>query len=280
MASLTYHIDNQPHLIEHSDEVMFTTGKNICLSNVSTDLLCNQPWYPEGYTVCQLFSEIEYEKIKQGITTCVKNLLVQNGLMDASSNFDLEAYHEFITDASSHLRIVSLTRDLFPHDFNLDISEIISKLGKTLGFELSDKNPHDASKMHIIVRVNRPGSQDFNPPHKDIYEGLDNEGYVPQFINFWIPIAGLSQDTSLPIAPGSHLLPESQIERTREGAALAHASYRVRMIKSWNGSNHLVRSQMNYGDTLIFTPHLIHGFAVNKSHNQTRVALEFRLFKK
>jgi ectoine hydroxylase-related dioxygenase (phytanoyl-CoA dioxygenase family) len=55
--------------------------------------------------------------------------------------------------------------------------------------------------------------------------------------------------------------------------------YRVRMIKSWDGKNDLVRSKVKYGQVLIFTPHLVHGLATNEEQDKTRVALEFRLFK-
>jgi ectoine hydroxylase-related dioxygenase (phytanoyl-CoA dioxygenase family) len=50
--------------------------------------------------------------------------------------------------------------------------------------------------------------------------------------------------------------------------------------KSWDKKNELERSTVGYGQALIFSPHLIHGLALNLEENKTRVALEFRLFKK
>ena len=117
------------------------------------------------------------------------------------------------------------------------------------------------------------------PTEKDIYEGVDNHSYIPQFLNFWIPIAGVTNRTSLPIAPKSHKLNENTILRTFEGGFLEGNKYRVRMIKSWNGGNELYRSKVKYGEVLMFSGHLIHGMGVNNEEDITRVALEFRLFK-
>jgi ectoine hydroxylase-related dioxygenase (phytanoyl-CoA dioxygenase family) len=134
--------------------------------------------------------------------------------------------------------------------------------------------------MHIIVRINRPHSNDYNPPHKDIYEGVDGENYIPLFINFWIPICGVTEKSSLPISPASHLIPENQILRTFDGAVVAGNKYRVRMVKEWAGKNTLERAKVTDGQVLVFSSHLIHGLAINEEQDLTRVALEFRLFKK
>lgn len=149
-----------------------------------------------------------------------------------------------------------------------------------MNFNLTDIDPFNNKKLHIIVRINRPLSKDYNPPHKDIYEGVDNNGYIPQFINFWIPIAGVTGKTNLPLAPKSHTINENLVLRTFEGGLIEGNKYRVRMIKSWNGDNALVRSKVKYGQVLIFSSHLIHGLATNEENDKTRVALEFRLFKK
>jgi ectoine hydroxylase-related dioxygenase (phytanoyl-CoA dioxygenase family) len=37
---------------------------------------------------------------------------------------------------------------------------------------------------------------------------------------------------------------------------------------------------IDYGEVLIFSSHLVHGLAINEESDTTRVALEFRLYKK
>src|SRR5262249_50065009 len=157
---------------------------------------------------------------------------------------ELSQYHKFVTTDDNHLKVVRKTRDLFPADFNFPIVDVIPEFEKALGFRLSDIDPKDGTKLHIIVRINSPFSTDFNPPHKDIYEAVDLESYIPQFVNLWIPICGVTENSSLPLAPSSHLLPESQILRTLDGGVLQGNKYRVRTIREWGGSNHMVRARV------------------------------------
>ena len=86
-------------------------------------------------------------------------------------------------------------------------------------------------------------------------------------------------ETSLPIVPFSHLLSENKILRTKKGGMINEKEYEVCLIKSWNSNNNLIRPSMEYGDTLIFSSHLIHGIATNNQKNKTRISLEFRLLK-
>ena len=122
-------------------------------------------------------------------------------------------------------------------------------------------------------------STDYNPPHKDAYEQYDSSGIPPKFINFWIPIDGITQKTSLPIVPESHLIPENKIIRTTSRSSIDGNNYHVRFIKDW-GCNKLQRTNINLGQALIFSSYLIHGLATNDESDMTRVALEFRLFRK
>jgi ectoine hydroxylase-related dioxygenase (phytanoyl-CoA dioxygenase family) len=96
----------------------------------------------------------------------------------------------------------------------------------------------------------------------------------------WVPICGVNDKSSLPIAPGSHLLPEDKILRTMDGGVVAGKKYRVRSIAVWDGRSDLTRAKVEEGELLVFSCHLIHGIAVNDQDDQTRVALEFRLFRR
>lgn len=257
----------------------FVFGKDEILSQKDTDITYFQPWYEDGYTVIPFLNDNDYQIILKGLTDCVSKI-IKNEINISANNFSLEKYHTFVLSDQDHFKVVSKTRDLFPDDFNLDIYSLMSRFNEILGFELSDFDKKTSYKAHIIVRINRPNSTDFNPPHKDIYEHLDDQHYIPEFINFWIPVCGVNEKSSLPIVPKSHRLPEFQIERTVDGGVIAGNKYRVRNIKSWNGSNRLYRANIKEGELLLFSPHLVHGLGVNENENITRVALEFRLYKK
>lgn len=275
---LTYKIDKSTHTIEIPDNQIFKSGETKVLSSKETDVTFGQPWYNDGYVINNFLSESEFSDLKQGIESTLIDIIADSGI-DAN-NFTLEKYHKFVESDSDHFSVVSRTRDLFPSDFNFDVKKMIPKFEKILGFELSDYDIDGNEQVHIIVRVNRPNSNDYNPPHKDMYEAYDNDGYFPKFLNFWVPISGVTNKSSLPIVPGSHTISESQIERTLDGGIAGKNKYRVRFVKKWGNDNQLQRAKVKDGDVLIFSSHLIHGFAVNEEIDTTRIALEFRLFKK
>ena len=131
----------------------------------------------------------------------------------------------------------------------------------------------------IIVRINRPNSIGYNPVHKDIYESYDSLGEIPRMINVWIPICGVEGRTGLPIAPGSHLVPEDQISRTKAGSVIEGQRYSVNCIQTWGDSVTLKTMTPSYGDMLVFSSHLIHGLAKNYHADTTRISLEFRLYE-
>lgn len=278
--TLNYTINDKAYQVSVKDCPPFDYGKNERLSRADTDIVFSQDWYDQGFTSVNFLSDTEFASLKQGLTQSVANIIKNELGVEVPADFSLERYHDVVKTKEDHFKVVGKTRDLFSEDFNFPVKDILPKFEKILGFGLSDINPEDGKELHIIVRINRPGSSDYNPPHKDVYERVDEANYIPPFVNLWIPIAGVTEKSSLPIAPGSHKLTEDQVLRTHSGAIVEGNKYRVRMIKEWGGSSHLERAKVNYGEVLFFSGHLIHGFAINDEPDTSRVALEFRLFKK
>lgn len=276
---LNFIVEGNEKTIEVPDNEEFSLGPQLVLSNEETDITHKFDWYNEGFTVKKFLSDDEFKFVKYGIEDSIKKI-VNNTLGVDISNFSLEKYHEFVKDDNDHFKIVSQTRDLFTKDFLFDIDYLIPKLENVLNIKITDYDEVNDYKAHIIVRINRPHSSDFNPPHKDMYEHYDGEKYIPKFVNFWIPVCGVSKDSVLPICPKSHLIPESEILRTTHGSNVNNNKYRVRLIKSWGGSNQLVKPTVNYSEVLIFSSHLVHGLSMNEQNDITRVALEFRLYEK
>ena len=275
---INYEINGEVVPVWVPSDQLYARGNDEILSNSLSDITYNQSWYKKGLTTFNFLNSGEFHLLKSGIQSTIKNILVKV-LSINSDGFSLERYHQYVRDDYSHFKIVSRTRDLFPNDFNFEISKIIPKFESFLSHKLTDVNSDTKEKAHIIVRINRPFSGDYNPPHKDMYEQYDANGILPKFVNFWVPIAGVTNKTSLPIVEGSHLIPESSVSRTLGNSIVGDNEYRVRFVKDW-GSNALVRSSVNYGEVLIFSSYLIHGLALNQEKDMTRVALEFRLFRK
>lgn len=278
MSLISFLVDGESRNFTVSDNLSFVVGKEEVLSQKDTDIVYNQPWYSEGYTEADFLTSDEYIDLKQGLVDSVKKIIEQETTIN-TEGFNLENYHHFVKTDEDHMKVVSRTRDLFSDDFNFPVLKLLPRLESILGFKLSDIDPKTKEKMHIIVRINRPKSNDFNPPHKDVYHGVDIDHYIPLFANFWIPVCGSTDKSNLPVVPKSHLLPESKVLRTIGGSEVEGNKYRVCVIKSWDGKNELVRSKVKYGQVLIFSAHLVHGLALNNEADKTRVALEFRLFK-
>lgn len=279
MNKLNYQINNKVYEFSIEGSPDFHSGPDLTYSTEDTDLTYNLDWYKKGYNAEEIFTDEEFFNLKLGLTESIKKIISEE-LNVGLDDFKLENYHHFVKTTEDHFKIVRRTRDLFPDEFNFNVYEVIPKLEKYLNFTLTDIDPRDNSRMHIIVRINRPKSSDFNPPHKDIYEGIDDKRGIPRIINIWIPICGVTPNSSLPVVESSHTLNEQKISRTFEGGMVNGNKYRVRMIKDWDGSIQLSRAEVKDKEVLFFSPHLIHGLAVNEEEDTTRIALEFRLFQK
>lgn len=274
----TYFIDGQPYELRIDNAAEASFGADAVLSTAATDITAGQPWYDQGFTVADLFSEAEFAAFRGDIEATVRSAL--SGLGRDVGGFTLEQYHRFADDAA-HAAVVAGTRALLQGNLTLNIGALHDRLSRILGHCLTDNLAEivagQSGTMPVIIRLNRPNSGDFNPVHKDIYEAVDNLGQVPRLVNFWIPVAGVGPQSALPLAPGSHLLNEQVILRTRAGSRVDGRHYRVNSVLEWGGQRSLERVRIRDGQVLLFSSHLIHGFAVNAQPDTTRVALEFRL---
>lgn len=270
---INYKVDGEVYPVDVTGASEYVYGRHEIMSNAETDLSFGAPWYEDGYKVMPFLGHEEFGALRREIEDVIRKLLDAQGVDTAG--FRIEDYHRFVADDAMHFAVVGRTRDLFPEDFSLPMGQVIDKISAVTGFRLTDMEPTTGDRMHIIVRINRPRSTDFNPPHKDSYEDPDKA----RFLNVWIPICGVNSKSSLPIAPGSHLLPEDKILRTMGGGVVAGKKYRVCSIASWDGRSDLHRVAISDGELLVFSCHMIHGIAHNDQDDTTRVALEFRLFR-
>lgn len=271
MSQITYQINDLIYSLDVDDRTEWVAGDEKTLSNEESDPTFNSHWYTKGVECIDLFSEQEFVSIQEGIKKCIEfkiNRKIKN----------LEKYHEFV-DEQLHQEVVKYTRNLHPKEFNFQNDYIYKKLSQIMGFKLSDLCKPLNINHSIIIRINRPLSLDYNPPHKDGHEVIDYHNLDPNFINVWIPICGVSDKSSLPFAIGSHLIPENKIIRSKQGAVISDRKYHVRCIKEWNGSNVLERIPIVNKQAFLFSPFLVHGLALNQQEDTTRIALEFRLFR-
>ncbi len=267
-------INNKPFSFEVEGD--FYWGEPINTFINKNNIISKTKWVNDGYTIVNNFFDrneflILQNEVKKNI---IKALRLNNVDFD-DNQFKLENYHKIIKEEYQHQNIIKFTRNLTEKDFEFDLNKLLSRAEDILNYKLS-AYVKEIKKVHIQIRVVRPKSLDINPPHKDGY--LD---CWKDIINIWLPIAGSNKETSLPLLPGSHLWPESEIFRTtNKGAKIKGLPYHVPCIlKTSKGKIKMIRPNPIEGDAIFFTPFLIHGAGFNNSCN-TRFGMELRFPKK
>lgn len=274
----TYRIDSSDVTVRVRPNASFASGEDVVLADRFDDLTRGTDWFDDGYCVTSTAKLFDAKNVKHEISNRVAEVINEEHADIDLTGFSLERYHHFVND-DQHGQVIARTRRFFPPDFGFDSERIVCGIGDLLGCKLSYTNPVSQSEQWIIVRINRPNSKGYNPVHKDIYEPLDTFGAVPRMINAWIPICGVNGDAGLPVAPGSHLVPESKIKRTKNGSVLNDQKYSVNSILSWDGGSKLKSIAPSANEMLLFSSHLIHGLGRNNNPDLTRVSLEFRLYE-
>jgi len=267
-------IDNKIHSFK-VEGLFFTEDKGV-LFYEKNNIIENTNWLENGYSVINTFNNQEFKNLQKSITKqVIKGLIKANVQVDESS-FELSKYHLYAKDNETHLKVIDHTRNLRSEDFDLDFQQLENKYSNAVQKKLSS-TIKELGRTHIQIRLNRPNSLDINPPHRDSYLS-----YYQHILNIWIPITGCNINSSLPVLPKSHLLPERNIERTEaKNATINGNTYYVPCIfKTNEGILQMIRPNPEEGQSLIFSPFLIHGAAFNTNPNTTRVALELRFEKR
>jgi ectoine hydroxylase-related dioxygenase (phytanoyl-CoA dioxygenase family) len=238
------------------------------------NLIEGTSWKDEGFNVVDFLYESDFYIIKAGIKELISKMIVEaGGEIDAA--FELENYHSYVNN-ETHLRVAKLIQwgwniTEFPVDFQL----ISNRISEVIGMKVTSKAKH-IELNNFFLRIVRPQNfQDNNPPHRDVW--IDR---LRDAVNIYAPICGSNENSSLGLIPGSHLLKESQIERTAEGAILNGTSYTVPCVISVNGEQpHLLRPDPKENQVMLFSPYLVHGGGYNFNDNKTRMSLEVRFWR-
>jgi ectoine hydroxylase-related dioxygenase (phytanoyl-CoA dioxygenase family) len=263
-------IDGQPH--RYWIEGDFFWGEDQVLFEKDSDTLAKVTWRDKGYTIEQLFDVESFVAMRESLIQRLKSIL-QAQVADLDlSEFRLENYHRYVND-QSHQQVISQTRFLDFSSFEIDVAKLCVNVSEILGQPVGSHN-HLLGRDVVILRISRPDSLDINPPHRDGYLEI-----WQRTINLWIPIAGCSDRSSLPMIESSHFWNENEIYRTSaKGAKIQGLGYHVpAILRTKQGSLAMTRKNPQPGEALVFTPYLIHGSAINQQRDSTRISLEIRL---
>lgn len=246
-------------------------------------------WKDIGYTVQNFLTPEEHntfrERVAQGMETTLSNYGID------TTGFTLDKYHNYVTNAQ-HLAFINTIRagsdgtggllyECLPvplERIEKRISEICNtKVAAVKTFLMGDGSFYTTN--HFWIRVVRPQSfNDNNLPHKDVHiERIGPEGR--KAVNLYFPLAGSNENSSLPIIPGSHLWPESDIERTHGNVFSNGVKFTNPAIVSTKNGLNLVTPNPGSDQAMVFTPYAIHGGGFNFNTDVTRISLEMRFWR-
>ncbi|MDX1271561.1 phytanoyl-CoA dioxygenase family protein [Bizionia paragorgiae] len=266
-------LDNESYAFDVKGD--FFWGEEELLFKEDDNIISKMDWKKEGYKVVQAFYNDEFTRLKKATTNQIIKAIQANNIPCDPDTFCLAKYHEVVTTNALHGKVIEITKNLENKDLDFDIEVLAQRFGAILGYDLTSWI-EELQKSHIQIRISRPNSLDINPPHRDGYLS-----YWEDIINVWVPIEGCNERSSLPVFSGSHLIPENEILRTEsKGAEINGNLYYVPCIlETKSGPISMLRPNPMEGEALLFTPFLIHGAAVNKNTDITRVSLELRFPK-
>lgn len=267
---MQYHVNGLS--IEYFCEGDKIIGEPVTLSEYAIDLTKETAWHDNGYTIAKLFPP-QLQSLFESSTRSLLIKLWKEAGLNVPDGFPLHHYHLATSTQELHLKAIDKTKLLLVDQFPVDIRLLEERISDILKVPLKVHNPFDNQKV-FHFRVIRPKRGDNNPLHRDVWL----EDYK-DCINLYIPVAGSNDRSSLILARGSHLWPESRVERTKQGAVVNGQKFNVPGVTGIIGSYELVRPDPQPGEVLLFSPYLIHGGSVNFNESSTRISIEIRLWK-
>jgi hypothetical protein len=274
MATRTLALDYDDERVEFTVEGETGWGPEAVLLDADDNLVAGRPWADAGFTVEPFLMPADNARLAAGIQALLARRISGAGFV-VPPDFSMERYHEVITSDEAHQKV----SDQGPWCYGLDdlpipAEAVSARVSEILGAHVSTTPPHREFPEHFCFRVVRPRSRDNNPPHRDVW--LDR---LRNAINIYVPLAGSSPRSSLPLVRGSHRWPESAIERTLDGGRVNGIVYTVPSVVGAAHPLTLERPDPRANEVLVFSPYLIHGGAFNQQHDRTRVSLEMRFWR-
>lgn len=249
-------------------------GAPVVLLDRDDNLIAGRPWAAAGFTVEPFLPRSDYDLLVAAVERLLAKRIADTGI-DVPDDFTLDRYHEVVASDKDH----GAVSDQGPWcrtvaDLPVPVDVISARISEIVGVRVSTAPPHREFPEHFCFRVVRPRSRDNNPPHRDVW--LDR---LRNAVNIYVPLAGSSPRSSLPLVPGSHRWRESEIERTAEGARVNGIVFSVPSVVGAAHALTLERPDPKMNEVLVFTPYLIHGGAFNQQSDRTRVSLEMRFWR-
>ena len=233
-------------------------------------------WSSIGYKVVELIDKKTQKYLQTNILKIISkkiNELFKDIIVDEEK---LINYHNYLDNSQHYALLKNLDSGIYFKEVNFDKKILEERVSDILKIKVTTLNKFskEINPDTFAVRIIRPGKNDFNPPHKDIY--LDR---LKNAVNIYMPVLGSNKKSSLPLLPESHLFNEKDIDKTENGAIVNGLKFRVPSILNTKFGLNLIRPNPSNEEIMIFSPYLIHGGGSNDSTNITRISLELRFWR-
>lgn len=274
MSSRALALDYDDERVTFAVDGEVTIGPPAVLLDGDDDLTAGRPWAGAGYVVAPFLDPAEFARLAEGVRLTLARRIAEAGL-PVPADFALDRYHEVVTTDDAHALVSA--RGPWCHavgELAVPVEHISQRISEILGVRVSTVPPHREFPEHYCYRVVRPRSRDNNPPHRDVW--LDRLRHA---VNIYVPFAGSTPRSSLPLVAGSHRWKESEIERTADGARVNGMTFTVPSVVGAAYPLTLTRPSPGPNEVLVFSPYLIHGGAFNQQTDRTRVSLEMRFWR-
>ena len=262
---------NQHDVTYHIEGAAGAPADHVLLAN-AIDLTAGTSWASPGYCVAPGLPVPLQEQLRAGLADLLREFLREAGV-PVASDFDISHYHHAIADdRERHLAVWSQIKEIRQERLPVPAAVLEARVSELVGRPVRALNPWDGERF-FHLRVIRPHRPDNNPLHRDVW--------LPDYdgcINIYLPIAGSTPDSAMPLVPGSHHWPESRTGRTAEGAVYNGVRFTVPALIGAAEPLEIVRPNPSPDELLIFSPYLLHGGAVNLTPDTTRVSLEMRFW--
>lgn len=272
MQLVEYWIDNQH--VAFQFEGTTENGPRTVLLESDDNIIRDSGWDNVGYCVAPFLAQPVLQQMYKGFTGLIRAEVEASGVRTDNS-FSLEKYHRLVND-EQHAAIIKRTRVGFErHQFPICLDLVEQRISEICGAQLTVAGVKYKGRPFFlrIVRPHKP--QDNNPPHRDVW--LD---HLRDGVNIYFPVAGSNALSSLPVLPGSHKWSEDDIERSVDGARIGGLNFTVPTVTNARLPLTMTRPNPQPTEVMVFSPYLIHGGAVNRNDDLTRVSLEMRLWRR
>lgn len=261
--SLDLNVDGDP--VEGSDEV---------LAFKEDDLTRRRRWHTRGYTVNRFLPEGVFLQFLDGTKELFVKYLHKAGL-EVDSDFSLKNYHKLVKGRPEvHHRVLELTQSIPWVELPVHYSTLEERITEITSVPVDCRQPETGERtfsFHIVL----PREGELSPIYRDAWNPAHKGAVTIQ-----VPVSVGPLKSSMLLAPGSHLWPESDLIRTREEASVNGIVCGVPGLISCKRPLAIKRPSVGLNRVIVCSSYLLHGGIVNSNRTFTHVSLEMHFWRR